>query len=110
MHRANEGPPRVRIEAGRNAGVSRRRVKMGRWMNGFVKAKPRMITAHFSRCHEIRMGSPYQICSLHLSGDWTPDPYLRQAGFAALRMTTHFFASSPRGQSNSTAPGLKTSG
>jgi len=32
-----------------------------------------MITAHFSRCHEIRMGSPYQICSLHLTGKWTPD-------------------------------------
>jgi hypothetical protein len=32
-----------------------------------------MITVHFSRCHEVRMGSPYRICSLHLRGEWTPD-------------------------------------
>src|SRR5258706_5793689 len=51
-------------------------------MSGIVKAKPRMITAHFSHCDEIRMGSPYQICSLHLSGEWTPD--LGEGGWQPL--------------------------
>ena len=41
-----------------------------------------MITAHFSGCHEIRMGSPYQMCRLHLSGEWTPD--LEEYGWQPL--------------------------
>ena len=32
-----------------------------------------MITVLFSNCHEIRMGSPYQICSVRLKGGWIPE-------------------------------------
>lgn len=32
-----------------------------------------MITAKFINCFEVRMGSPYKICRLHLTGEWTPD-------------------------------------
>jgi hypothetical protein len=41
-----------------------------------------MITVHFSNCNEIRMGSPYQIGSLRLEGDWTPD--LKERGWQSL--------------------------
>ena len=32
-----------------------------------------MITAHFSDCFEVRMGSPFQMCRLRLEGEWTPN-------------------------------------
>jgi hypothetical protein len=38
-----------------------------------------MITVKFSNCYEIRMGSPYQICRLHLTGEWAPE--LEQRGW-----------------------------
>jgi len=41
-----------------------------------------MITVHFLNSHEIRMGSPYQICSLQLEGEWTPD--LEERGWQPL--------------------------
>jgi hypothetical protein len=41
-----------------------------------------MITVHFSNCHEVRMGSPYQIGSLRLEGDWTP--HLKERGWQPL--------------------------
>src|SRR6266702_8812789 len=41
-----------------------------------------MVTPHFSHCHEIRMGSPFQICRLRLTGDWTP--ILEECGWLPL--------------------------
>jgi len=35
--------------------------------------KPRLIIPHFTRCVEIRQGSPHQIGCLRLSGEWTPE-------------------------------------
>lgn len=47
-----------------------------------LEAKAGMITAHFSDCNEIRMGSPYQIACLRLEGDWIPE--LREGGWQPL--------------------------
>jgi hypothetical protein len=32
-----------------------------------------MLRVRFQNCAEIRMGSPFQVCHLHLEGSWIPD-------------------------------------
>ena len=32
-----------------------------------------MLAVEFCNCFEIRMGSPFRMCELHLTGTWTPD-------------------------------------
>lgn len=32
-----------------------------------------MLSVAFSNCGEIRMGSPYNVCDLELTGAWVPD-------------------------------------
>jgi hypothetical protein len=32
-----------------------------------------MISVSFSDCQEVRMGSPFSVCKLHLTGAWVPN-------------------------------------
>jgi hypothetical protein len=34
---------------------------------------PPSLGIHFHHVMEIRMGSPYQVCQIHWSGEWTPN-------------------------------------
>jgi hypothetical protein len=49
-----------------------------------------MIAVQFLNCGEIRMGSPFQMCGLRLTGEWTPN--LGEYGWQPL------YARSPDGR------------
>lgn len=46
-----------------------------------------MINVEFFNCGEIRMGSPFDICRINLTGDWVPLDLMRREGW--VKVTGH---------------------